>query len=238
MAAVDDATAMLADVADLPFPVPPGSAATLLRAIDREGKIDRALEALGPIAGRDVVAVDPGPAQTDRWIAAGARLTAIPSVLDPDAMSLDASSADTVIGSWTTFRGVDAAELAAVDRILRPNGRLLVIHDYGRDDVSTMRGDRPEYGAWSRRDGPFLRGGFRVRVIHCFWTFDSLDEARTTLGEAFGDAAGPVIASLKRPRVSWNVAVYHRSRAGSAEDRIGDARTAGDALAAGDALTA
>ena len=52
-----------------------------------------------------------------------------------------------------------------------------MLHDYGRDDVSRLRGDLPEYGLLSRRDGPFLRGGFKVRVVHCFWTFESLDEA-------------------------------------------------------------
>ena len=62
--------------------------------------------------------------------------------------------------------------------VLRPGGRLLVLHDYGRDDVSRLRGDLPEYGLLSRRDGPFLRGGFKVRVVHCFWTFESIEEAR------------------------------------------------------------
>ena len=62
-------------------------------------------------------------------------------------------------------------------RVLRPGGRLLVLHDYGRDDVSRLRGDLPDYGLLSRRDGPFLRGGFKVRVVHCFWTFESIDEA-------------------------------------------------------------
>ena len=77
---------------------------------------------------------------------------------------------------------------------VRPEGGLLVAHDYGRDDVSPLRdADAPEYRVWSRREGPFLRGGgFRIRVVHCFWTFDTLADAASLLGDALGDrgAAG------------------------------------------------
>ena len=206
---------------DLPFPVTPSAAPALLASLDREGKIDRALESLGPIAGRDVVAVDPGPGQMARWTAAGARLLAVDSIRSDAARELADESADAIVSGWSDFRGVDAADLATVDRILRPGGRLLVLHDYGRDDVSRLRGELPEYGAWSRRDGPFLANGFRVRVIHCFWTFDDLEVARATLTDVFGEAiAAPLATELKRPRLSWNVAVYHRTRGAGLEAEI------------------
>jgi hypothetical protein len=89
------------------------------------------------------------------------------------------------------------------------------VHDYGRDDVSRLRGDLPEYGAWSRRDGVFLTNGFRIRVIHCFWTFESIENARTFLGDAFGEAGYRVGETLTRPRLSYNVAIYHRTRGGA-----------------------
>ena len=80
--------------------------------------------------------------------------------------------------------------------------------------------DAPEYREWSRREGPFLRdGGFKIRVLHCFWTFESIDDGRAFLAEAFGPRGAAVGAAMKRPRLSWNVAVYHRWRGGVAPEK-------------------
>ena len=49
-------------MADLPFALEPALGDALSRALDVEGKIPRALDALGPIAGRDVLLVGGGPA--------------------------------------------------------------------------------------------------------------------------------------------------------------------------------
>ena len=105
----------------------------------------------------------------------------------PKAFAAPDASADVVIACWSAFRGAPSEEIDQAERLLRPNGRLLVVHDYGRDDVARLRGERPEYGPWSRRDGPFLQKGFKIRVIHCFWSFESLEEARTFLADAFGE---------------------------------------------------
>jgi hypothetical protein len=112
---------------------------------------------------------------------------------------------------WSAFRGPASPDIAEAARILRPGGRLLAVHDYGRDDVAGLRGDLEEYDSWSRRDGPFLRAGFKIRVLHCWWTFRSLAEARSFLGAAFGEAGTALAARLTRPRLSYNVAVYHRT---------------------------
>jgi hypothetical protein len=213
-------------VSDLPVTLSPGPAATLASALDREHKLDRALDALGPLVDRDVLFVGGGPGEIARWTAAGARASNVESLADDDAMSLADASADAILSAWSGFRGVERAELGAADRILRPGGRLLVVHDYGRDDVSRVRGERPEYQAWSRRDGPFLSNGFRVRVVHCFWTFDTIEIARGLLADAFGPAGVAVGADLKRPRLSWNVAIYHRTR-GDSGDAMLVTQTAG-----------
>lgn len=211
-------------VSDLPVTVtlPDPLARRLAAALDVEGKIPRALDALGPLADRDVAWVgDETGMVVDRLTALGARVR--PVALGDAAGHARKSKpwADALVAAWSAFRGFDAAEMAKADRIVRAGGRLLVVHDYGRDDVSRLNAggpERPEYGLWSRRDGPFLANGFKVRVVHCWWTFDSVDGARAFLGEAFGEAGLRFGEALTRPRLSYNVAIYHRMIDGTARD--------------------
>lgn len=200
-------------MSDLPVALPQELEPAFVGALDPAGKLVAAIAALGPIADRDVLVVDArgGPIVAG-LTAAGARVAPVP-LGRPFRLEAADASADVVLGLWSAFRGVDRRELAEVDRVLRPGGRHLAVHDYGRDDVSRLYGERPEYAAWSQRTGPFLTGGFRVRVVHCFWEFESAPVATEFLTAAFGEIGSTVAASLKRPRLSYNVAVYHRSRA-------------------------
>ena len=198
-------------MADLPIDLGPGLAEQLTRILDVEAKIPRTLEALGPVGGRDVLLLDGDDGIRARQLAElGGRVTFV-RTNGPAGFDAPDASSDVVISMWSSFREGLAHDVAEARRVLRADGRLLVVHDYGRDDVSRLRGDLPEYGAWSRRDGPFLDGGFKVRVVHCFWTFESTEAATTFLSEAFGAVGREVAASMKRPRLSYNVAVYHRS---------------------------
>ena len=202
-------------MSDLPVALPDALARRLAAALDIEGKIPRALDALGPLADRDVAWVDGETGVlVDRLTALGARIR--PVSRDGTAGHARATKpwADALVAAWSAFRGFDDGEMAEAHRIVRAGGRLLVVHDYGRDDVSRLYTDgpeRPEYGLWSRRDGPFLGNGFKVRVVHCWWTFDSVDDARAFLGEAFGESGQRFGEALTRPRLSYNVAIYHRT---------------------------
>lgn len=198
-------------MADLPVDLGAGLDEQLTRVLDVEGKILRAVEALGPVGGRDVVVVDGSTGVRARQLTdLGARVTTVAST-DDASFALPDASADVVVAYWSAFRDRLDQEVARAARVLRPGGRLLVVHDYGRDDVAELRGDLPEHGLWSRRDGPFLRSGFKIRVVHCWWTFTSLEETKAFLGAAFGEAGRAMGERLTRPRLSYNVAIYHRT---------------------------
>ena len=225
-------------MSDTPFPIPDGAATRVLAAFDAEGKIPRALEALGPIEGRDVVLVDAGPAgiRVRQLAELGGRVTALTAPGHVQALrkavadlgdrvrvasgtaattGLGDAEADVVVSFWEGYRPPADDAVAEADRILRPGGRLLLVRDYGRDDhVRAEPAVADDLLAWSRRDGWYLTHGFRVRVIHAFWTFTDLDEARELLETTFGAGGAALAAGLTRARISHNVAVYHRNRGG------------------------
>ena len=198
-------------VADLPIELAPALAERLARALDVEGKLTRALDDLGPIKGRDVVLVDgPGGLRARQLTDLGARVTLVDSN-GPARFDAPHGTADVVVAYWSAFRDGALDQVGQARRLLRPGGRLLVVHDYGRDDVASLRGELPEHSSWSRRDGPFLTQGFKVRVVHCWWTFESIEAAREFLADAFGAAGRDLGDRLTRPRLSYNLAIYHRT---------------------------
>ena len=203
-------------VAEFPFRLAdPDLHARLAAAVDREGKIPRAVGALGPVAGRRVVLLDAdGDLRARQLSELGARVSPVPGL---SMQGLPRGLADVVVSLWGGFRGGTVGtqeQITEAESILRPGGRLVVVHDYGRDDVSRLIADderERERIAWSRRDGWFLLHDFKVRVLHTWWTFDSMEEAHDVLVAAFGTPATEVLAPLKRPRLEYKVAVYHRT---------------------------
>ncbi|MHB8958766.1 MAG: class I SAM-dependent methyltransferase [Candidatus Limnocylindrales bacterium] len=218
-------------MSDLPFNLPEPLATRLRAAADAEGKIVRALDALGHLGGRDValLGVPEGPLRTS-LLATGLHAHDV-TLCEPLRLELADGSVDAVVALWQGFEGVRPADLAEADRVLRPGGRLLVVHDYGRDEVSALADPAaPQYREWSQRGGPFLRGGgFKIRVLHCFWTFASIEDGQAFLDEGFGERGRTVGAAMKRPRLSWNVAVYHRWRGGVAPEGAADGEAEGEA---------
>jgi hypothetical protein len=199
-----------------------------LSVIDVEGKLTAALEDLGPIAGREVILLDAGRGHRERQLAEIAAKVTTVTFADPrdepDARSclaeLPAGEADAVVVAWSELAMPGSAFLADAERLLRPGGRLLVVHDYGRDDVWNLWPEqRARQVDWSQRRGPLLGSGFRVRVIHCWWTFESAEQARSMLEAGFGEPGVQLADQMKRTRLEYQVAIYHRSAAdASTED--------------------
>ncbi|MGA3056954.1 MAG: hypothetical protein ABSE70_02780 [Candidatus Limnocylindrales bacterium] len=190
-----------------------------LGVVDVEGKLIAALEDLGPVSDRDVVLLDAGRGFLERQLTAiGARVNAVafPDPHDETAglarvADLPAGEADTVVVPWSELAVPGSRFIAQAQRLLRPRGRLLLMHDYGRDDVWGLWPERRDRAvAWSQRRGPFLGDEFRVRVIHCWWTFKSAEQARELLTAGFGPLGVELANRMKRLRLEYQVAVYHR----------------------------
>lgn len=223
---------------DAPFALPdPHLQARLLTHVDVEEKIPRALQQLGPVADRRVLLVGASEdgLRARQLAVLGARVTAsIATGAGPAAARAGADPTpedgpfDVAIALWPSTpaeredlglaRRSSVANLLAADRRVAPDGRLLIVEDYGRDDVTALWSDparEARLTELSRRDGPLLRAGFRVRVLHCWWTFEDLEQAGELLAAAFPASGAAVVANLKRPRLSYKVAVYHRLVAGA-----------------------
>jgi hypothetical protein len=198
-----------------------------LGVVDLEGKLAAALEDLGPVADRDVVLLDAGRGYWERQLTQiGARVSAV-TFSDPhdeDAAlgrlaELPAGEADAVVVPWSELAAPGSRFIVEAQRLLRPSGRLLLMHDYGRDDVWGLWPERRDRAVdWSRRRGPFLGAEFRVRVIHCWWTFKSAEQARELLSAGFGPLGVDLADRMKRLRLEYQVAVYHRSAPGPEPD--------------------
>jgi hypothetical protein len=202
-------------VADQSLLLPdPRLQARLSAAIDREAKIPAAVASLATIHGRRVLLIDPDAGLRERQLVElGGQVTSARSVM---LAGVPAASADVVVACWSAIRPGEepaAHQVGETMRILVPTGRLVVVHDYGRDDVSELLGGpgrEAQLLAWSHREGPFLANGFKLRVLHCWWSWDSLEEAVDLLGAAFGEVGARVASRMQRPRLAYKVAIYHR----------------------------
>jgi hypothetical protein len=211
-----------AHVPDFPLRVSnPSALSELERVLDREAKIPAALESLGADSATRLLLVRPEPMFGVRLTD---RLKATATIASLPAASVSSASADVMVAWFDAIApngnpspdhdSSAEAQVNDAQRILDHGGRLLVVHDYGRDEITPLEADpaaEAQRVAWSRPKGWFLSHGFKVRVLHCWLTFDSIEEASDLLGLAFDREPASVGAGLRRPRLEWKVAVYHRT---------------------------
>jgi SAM-dependent methyltransferase len=209
----------------------------LLPYVDVEGKVARAVAELGNVAGQDVVVLDAdGTIRAQQLADVGAHVVVVApeagaaalrtalgdlaasgrvsvATGTPSGSGVAAASADVVVGFWTSLHPGAPDEFAEAARILRPGGRLLAVHDYARDDVSAFFPEERsrDLVAMSRRGGWYLEHGFKIRVVHAFWTFPDSDTMLAVMTEVFGADAAASLSGRRRARLSWKVVVYHRT---------------------------
>ena len=139
-------------MSDLPVALPAELEPTFVAAFDPTGKLVAALAALGPVADRDVLVVDARGGPIVDGLSDGGGAPHLGDLAKPvPARRRRRLGRRRPRACGPPSAASTLAEVAEVDRVLRPGGRHLAVHDYGRDDVSRLHGDRPEYGAWSHR---------------------------------------------------------------------------------------
>jgi SAM-dependent methyltransferase len=207
--------------------------------IDPERRVLEALERIVPLSGKRIADVGTGighyPMLLARRTGRTYGIEAQPALLKAARSRADASHQPNirmVKGSGEHLPLRDAAvdvvlsgeiepddrSLPSIEealRVLRPNGRLVVIGYYGRDDLVELL--EPEVvdkarHATQRRTGWWLRHGFKIKVVHS--RLDLQDEA-TALellprlygdrGRAFLDAPHPLSLRLR-------LGLYHLAR--------------------------
>lgn len=217
----------------------PALHARLEAAIDPDGKIVGAIERIVPLTGKRIADIGTGighypmllarrmgrtyGVESDPELLAEARRRAAqahqPNIRivegEPTALPLRDGAVDIVL---TSLIDPDDASLPAVAealRVLRPDGRLIVIGFYGRDDVSALL--EPEVvehvrEATQRKTGWWLRNGFKIKVVHAKLDLGDSETAHELLPRLYGDRGRAYLMGPHRRMLRLNLGLYHRGQ--------------------------
>lgn len=217
----------------------PALHARLEAAIDPDGKILGAIERIIPISGKRIADVGTGighypmllarrtgrtyGVESDPELLAEARRRAAAShqpnirIVEGEATSLPLrdGAVDIVLTSLIDPDDASFPAVAEALRVLRPDGRLIVIGYYGRDDVAALL--EPEVverarEATQRRTGWWLRNGFKIKVVHAKLDLGDPATAHELLPRLYGDRGRAYLMGPQRPMLRLNLGLYHRGQ--------------------------
>jgi SAM-dependent methyltransferase len=205
----------------------------LQQAIDPEGRISAVIQALAPLEGQ--ILLDVGAGTGDRSLQY-ARVAKHVYALEPetrafsmlcgriksagltnltplrgnaDSIELDDHTVDLAYATWSAILRPGAeAELREVERVTRLGGRIVVVQNYGHDELSQLwsaaEGECESWPAW------YEARGFARDVVETAWRFPRPDEARVVLGALWGPRARDRVPPSGPVEFRYQVAVYHK----------------------------
>lgn len=208
-------------------------------AIDPERRILAALERITPIGGKRLADVGTGIGhfpmllarrtgrtygiESDPDLLAEARRRASASHQpnlrivegEPTALPLRDRTVDIVLTSLIEPDDASLPAVAEAMRVLRPEGRLVVIGYYGRDDLASLL--EPEVVAHAReatqrRSGWWVRHGFKIKVVHARLDLGDPSTAHELLPRLYGDRGRAFLMRPHRSSLRVNLGLYHRQR--------------------------
>ena len=205
----------------------------MTQAVDPQECVAAAMQAAAPLEGRKLL--DIGAGVGDRTIVY-ARLAGHVYALEPDpralpilrgriksagetnvtvvpgsaeAIPLDDDTVDVAYATWACFFGPGSeAGLHEVERVVRPGGDIVVVQNYGHDELSEFwLAQESECEAWPPW---FQEQGFACQVVDTVWRFRTIDEALGVLEFLWGEQARDYVLMHDKVEFGYKVAVYHR----------------------------